>query len=122
MRTEYEIRTLPFTGPMHNVKGQPLSGDGRTLEGYAAVFGVPTRIGALGGDFEEVIQPGAFARSISQSSPVLMFEHGKHPMVGTLPIGTIDLATEDDVGLWISARLLDTWLVDPVRVAIAERA
>lgn len=98
------------------------AGDGSTLEGYAARFGVETFIPDQAGGFVEVIRRGAFARSLRESTPVLMFEHGRHPLVGTLPLGTLQIAEEDDKGLWVSARLLDTWLVEPVRAAVAAGA
>lgn len=92
--------------------------DGLTLEGYAAVFDSPTRISSWEGDFYEVIARGAFAKSISERMPVLQFDHGQHPMVGSIPLGAISQLREDDKGLFIRARLSDNWLVKPVRDAI----
>lgn len=97
-------------------------GDGLTLEGYAAVFNSPTRISDWEGEFDETIAPGAFARSLAQRSPVLMFQHGKHPLIGDMPLGRITDAREDDHGLFISARLSDNWLIQPVRDAIRDGA
>jgi HK97 family phage prohead protease len=94
-------------------------GDGRTLEGYAAVFNTPTRIRDAGGDFDEVILPGAFARSLDRRTPVLQFDHGKDPRVGHVPIGAIEALSEDDSGLYVRARLFDNPVVEPVRQAIA---
>jgi uncharacterized protein len=96
--------------------------DGRTLEGYAAVFNAPTRIAAIGGDFDEVITPGAFTRSIRSRMPVLQFEHGRDPRVGAVPIGSIDDLSEDSQGLHVRATLFDNPVVEPVRQAIAGRA
>ncbi|HEU4542573.1 MAG TPA: HK97 family phage prohead protease [Jiangellaceae bacterium] len=96
--------------------------DGRTLEGYAAVFNQPARIRDLFGDFDEVILPGAFKRSLEQRTPVLQFEHGRDPRVGAVPIGAIDDIREDDDGLYVRARLFDNPTVEPVRQAIAEKA
>lgn len=98
------------------------SGDGRTLEGYAAVFNSPTRIAAVGGDFDEVISPGAFARSIRSRMPVLQFEHGRDPRVGAVPIGAIEDLSEDSQGLHVRATLFDNPVVEPVRQAIAGQA
>jgi HK97 family phage prohead protease len=97
-------------------------GDGLTLEGYAAVFGRSAMIPDRGGDFEEQIAPGAFADSIAKRTPVLMFEHGKHPLIGTMPLGRIDDIHEDGRGLFISARLSDNWLIQPVRDAVRDGA
>lgn len=94
-------------------------GDGRTLEGYAAVFGHPARITDLKGDFEETILHGAFSRSLGRRTPVLQFEHGRDPRVGAVPIGTFEDVREDGRGLFVRARLFDNATVEPVRQAIA---
>lgn len=96
--------------------------DGLTLEGYAAVFNSPTVINSWEGHFEEVMARGAFKKTISERTPVLGFEHGKHPLIGSLPIGSIKSLREDDHGLYVSARLHDNWLVEPVRDAIREQS
>lgn len=93
-------------------------GDGRTLEGYAAVFNSPTKIRDLQGDFEETILPGAFTRSIRTRMPILQWDHGKDPRVGTVPIGSIEHLAEDTRGLHVRARLYDNAVVEPVRQAI----
>lgn len=95
------------------------SGDGRTLEGHAAVFNTPTRIRDLYGDFDEVIHPGAFTRSLAGRTPVMQFDHGKDPRVGSVPIGAIDDIHEDGTGLYVRAQLFDNPVVEPVRQAIA---
>lgn len=98
------------------------TGDGRTLEGYAAVFNKPTRIADRRGDFDEVILPGAFKRSLEQRTPVLQFEHGRDPRVGAVPIGAIENIREDSNGLYVRARLYDNQTVEPVRQAIEGRS
>lgn len=98
------------------------SDDGRTLEGYAAVFDSPTRIRGWEGDFEETIRRGAFARSLKQRTPVLQYDHGKDARVGSVPIGAIDEVREDDKGLYVRARLYDNPVVEPVRQAIAGKS
>jgi HK97 family phage prohead protease len=95
------------------------SDDGRTLEGYAAVFDSPTRIRGWEGDFEETIRSGAFKRSIEARMPVLQFDHGKDARVGSVPIGAIEELKEDHKGLFVRARLYDNPVVEPVRQAIA---
>ena len=108
------IRSVPFelTG----------DGDGLTLEGYAAVFNRTARIADRHGEFDEQIAPGAFADSLARKTPVLMFEHGKHPLIGSMPLGRIDDIHEDERGLFISARLSDNWLIQPVRDAVKDGA
>ncbi len=98
------------------------SDDGLTLEGYAAVFNSPTEIVDFEGAYEETILPGAFSRSLSKRTPVLQFDHGQHPLVGSIPLGSIETLTEDDHGLFVRARLHDNWLVEPVRDAIRSGA
>lgn len=94
--------------------------DGRTLEGHAAVFNVPTVIDSWEGRFTEEIAPGAFKKTFRERTPVLQFDHGHHPLLGSIPIGAIKQAREDDLGAFVSARLHDNWLVQPVRDAIEE--
>ncbi len=98
------------------------AGTGLTLEGYAAVFNTPTFIDSWEGRFEEVILPGSFRATLERSTPKLMFEHGKHPLIGNMPLGTIDHAAEDSRGVHIKASLSDNWLVQPVRDAIRDKA
>lgn len=99
------------------------NGDGLTFEGYAAVFNQPTRVDSLWeGEFDEVIKRGAFARSLAERAPKLMFEHGRHPLVGQMPLGVIQETREDAKGLFIRARLSDNWLIQPVRDAVRDGA
>jgi HK97 family phage prohead protease len=112
-----EFRTVPF-----DLASAEANGDGLTFEGYAAVFGTATRIAGWDEDFDEQIAPGAFRAIAEGAYPVLMFEHGRHPLIGTMPLGRITTAREDPQGLWIEARLTDNWLIQPVRDAVAEHA
>jgi HK97 family phage prohead protease len=94
--------------------------DGQTLEGYAAVFNAWTDIRDSMGTYQERIAPGAFKRSLGQRTPVLQFEHGNHPLLGSLPLGAITVLREDKNGLFVRARLSDNWLIAPVRDAIRD--
>lgn len=98
------------------------TGDGRVLEGYAAVFDTPTRIRGWEGDFTETIRRGAFERSLTERTPVLQFDHGRDARVGSVPIGAIDEVREDDNGLFVRAHLFANDVVEPVRQAIAGKA
>ena len=116
--TENLTRTVDFTP----VRAQD-DGDGLTLEGYGAVFNTPTRIDSWEGFFDEVIAPGAFKRTIGLKGPKgvrLQFDHGTHPLIGSIPIGVIQELREDVQGLYVKARLSDNWLVEPVRDAIRD--
>jgi HK97 family phage prohead protease len=100
-------------------------GDGLTLEGYGAVFNVPTRINSWEGEFDEVIAPGAFKRTIDRKGPKgirLQFNHGQDQLFGGLPIGAIEELREDVNGLYVRARLHDNWHTKPIRDAIASGA
>lgn len=94
--------------------------DGRTLDGYAAMFNSPTRIDSWEGRFDEQIAPGAFKKSLRESTPKMQFDHGHHPLIGSIPIGRFDTIEEDPSGLHVVGRLSDNWLVLPVREAIAD--
>lgn len=97
------------------------SGDGLTIDGYAAVYDTPTRIDSWEGQFDEQIGFGAFRKSISERMPKLQFDHGHHPLIGSLPIGLwTSMAEEKGAGLHTVGRLHNNWLVEPVRDAIAE--
>lgn len=118
--TEPESRTLiaPFT----LTRSDDPSDDGLTLTGYAAVFNSPTRIANYEGDFTEVVAPGAFKRSINAHKPVIQFDHGTHPVIGSVPIAAIKELREDERGLYVEARLFDNWMTEPLRDAIKGEA
>jgi HK97 family phage prohead protease len=111
-------RSAPFEFSLVRDK----SGDGLTLHGYAAVFDSPTHINNHEGNFTESISRGAFKKTIRDGRPVLQFDHGKHPMIGSLPIGKIEALKEDATGLHVTARLHSGSFFDPVREAIASGA
>lgn len=98
------------------------SGDGLTLEGYAAVFNEWTEIDSWEGSFRERIAPGAFRKTLSERTPILQFDHGTHPLIGSLPLGVFTSIKEDEHGLRVKARLSDNWLVQPIRDAIRDGA
>jgi len=110
-------RFAPFEFELRSVDA-----DGFTLEGYAAVFNSPTLIDSWEGRFEETIMPGSFRKTLSERTPVMQFDHGKHPLIGSIPLGVILRAAEDSKGVHIKARLSDNWLIEPVRVAIRDKA
>ncbi len=110
---ETQIRDYPFS-----VTRSEDTGDGLTLEGYAVVFDQPTRIESNRGPFIETMKRGAFTKTLSERTPVLMFNHGQHPLIQEMPIGKIEEAREDAHGLFIRARLADNYMTVPVRDAI----
>lgn len=94
--------------------------DGFTLDGYGAVFNSPTRIDSWEGRFDETIAPGAFKKSLRENTPKMQFDHGQHPLIGSIPIGRFDTVEEDSHGLHVVGRLSDNWLIEPVRSAISD--
>lgn len=112
------MRTAPFTLTRDDTE----QGDGLTLDGYATVFNQATVIDSWEGRFKEIAQPGSWKRTLRATTPKLQFDHGMHPMIGSIPIGRVTSAAEEPAGPHIVGRLLDNWLVEPVRDAIAEGA
>ncbi|MCV7100075.1 HK97 family phage prohead protease [Mycobacterium palustre] len=104
--------------------GEP--NDGLTLDGYGAVFNRITVIDSWEGRFREQIAPGSMKKSFRESPPKVQFDHGRHPLIGSIPIASLrSIAEETDPvlapegGAHIVARIFDNWLMLPVRDAIA---
>ncbi|MEH0578989.1 HK97 family phage prohead protease [Streptomyces sp. B21-108] len=116
-------RDLERSVPFQLVRAEgDAEGDGRTLSGYAALFDTPTEIDSWEGTFTEKIRKGAFKKTIREQTPVMQFDHGRHPLIGSIPIGSIQDLREDDQGLYVEGRITDNWLMQPVRDAIAEQS
>lgn len=100
------------------------TGDGLTLEGYAAVFDQWTEINDWGGVYLESIARGAFRKTLRESKDrvLLQYDHGHHPLIGSLPVGQIETLREDAHGLYVKARLHDNWLTQPLRDAVQSGA
>lgn len=98
------------------------NGDGLTFQGYGAVFSSPTRIDSWEGCFDEQIAPGAFWKSLEERTPKFQFDHGRHPLIGSVPIGAIADIHEDERGLFVQARLGKHMLIDLIREAISTGA
>jgi uncharacterized protein len=108
------IRAVPFEIVAHS--------DGQTLEGYATVFNSTIHVKDWAGEYDETMMPGAFARSLREKMPILMFDHGQHPLIGNLPLGPLTEAHEDSKGVYVRGRISDNWLMQPVRDAIRDKA
>jgi HK97 family phage prohead protease len=89
-----------------------IRGDGRTVVGLAAPFGVTTRIGDPMYGFDETIRRGAFARSIRERGDKIKFlaMHNYE----ALPIGRATLLREDPAGLYGEFRVSKTQAGDEV--------
>ena len=119
---EGEYRRVPETVTRGFDFEMRSTGDGRTLEGYVAMFGSVARIPDRGGDFDEELHPGFADRSLSNGYPVMQWDHGKDPRVGTVPIGVYDTFDKDSRGYFVRGRLFDNAVVEPVRQAIEGKA
>lgn len=116
------IRDLGFAERSYEFDAKP-SRDGRNLEGYVAIFHTRTKIPDNNGDFEEEIHPGFADRSLKANGfPVMQFDHGKDPRVGTVPIGVYEVFEPDRKGYFVRGHLFDNPVVEPVRQAIAGKA
>lgn len=124
--TEGIRRTSPF---VQRAAADGVEGDGLTLDGYAAVFNRVTIIDSWEGRFKEQIAPGAMKKSFRENPPRIQFDHGHHPLIGSIPIGALESIREDidpilapEGGAHVIARLHDNWLIQPVRDAIKSRS
>jgi HK97 family phage prohead protease len=117
--TEFIERAVDFE-PLPAEERKDSGGDGRTLEGYAAVFDADTEINSWEGHFKERIVRGAFRKTLRERTPVLQFDHGHDSRFGSLPIGSFEQIKEDKHGLRVQARLFDH--AEPIREAIASGA
>jgi phage head maturation protease len=118
------VRETSFAFSREDLAGQPA--DGLTLDGYGAVFNSPTVIDSWEGRFREQISPGSMKKSFRESPPRVQFDHGRHPLIGSIPIASLVSISEDvdptlapEGGAHVVARIFDNWLMQPVRDAIA---
>ena len=95
--------------------------DGRTLAGYAAVYGQDSRtIVEHGRQFTERIAPGAFNETLSSGADVkLYYNHDTSMPLARTKSGTLTLKSDRN-GLAFSAALPETTLGNDVR-ALMER-
>lgn len=119
------VREAPFK--LRSSDDEP--NDGLTLDGYGAVFNRETIINSWEGKFREKIAPGSMKRSFRESPPKIQFDHGRHPLIGSIPIAKLERIEEDtdpdlapEGGAHIVGRVFSNWLMEPVRDAIAAEA
>jgi len=117
------LREAPFA---LRSAGDGEAGDGRTLDGWGAVFNRETIIDSWEGRFKEKISPGAMKKSFRENPPKIQYDHGRHPLIGSIPIAALQRIAEEadpehapEGGAHVVGRLHDNWLVEPVREAIA---
>lgn len=117
------VRETPFALVRSDEGGEP--NDGLTLDGYGAVFNRETIINSWEGRFREKIAPGSMKRSFRETPPKIQFDHGRHALIGSIPIAALRSISEDihpelapEGGAHIVGRVFDNWLMQPVRDAI----
>lgn len=98
--------------------------DGYNMIGYSIVYNQWTRINDQDGEYLEQVAPGASAKSIKERGDriIVQFDHGHHPLVGSIPVAAPRAVWEDDRGLFGWDRLHRSWLFEPVREAITSGA
>lgn len=72
---------------------------GYRFEGYAMMWDMPARINSWEGEFDETIKRSAPRKSIKERTPVMQFDHGRHPRFGSIPLGNFVDIREDAQGL-----------------------
>lgn len=113
---EFLTRAVDFEPLPEEERAAGGQGDGRTLEGYAAVFDQDTEINSWEGHFKERMVRGAFRKTLKERTPVMQFDHGHDSRFGNLPIGSFEELKEDRHGLRVKGRLFDH--AEPIRQAI----
>ena len=95
---------------------EPLTGDGLSFSGYAAVF---NQLSEDMGGFRISLRPGAFSRSLKGKRDIRMFlNHEDSIVLASTRAGTLRL-TQDDHGLKAEADLPDNEWGRPVADAVA---
>jgi HK97 family phage prohead protease len=100
-------------------------GDGRTVQAYAAVFGVRAEIADADGHYWEEIASGAFDKTLAEGfgRVGVFYNHGKTlygtpSERGSLPLGTPEEIKADGRGLYTVTRYNRTPLADEVLESI----
>lgn len=79
-------------------------GEKMTVAGYAAVFGQETDIAQ---EFVEIIEPGAFTRSLANDDVLALYQHNHSQILGRTSSGTLRLR-QDHKGLAVEIDLPNT--------------
>jgi len=91
-------------------------GDGNTFSGYAALFNSPSE--PL--PFTEVIEPGAFKKSLASRNDIkMLWNHDSGSVLASTRSGTLSLV-EDERGLRVTATLPETNLGRDVRELVSK--
>jgi phage head maturation protease len=120
-------RVVPFI--LRSADGEAAAeGDGQTLDGYASVFDSETIIDSWEGRFKERFLSGSMSRSFREQTPIIQFDHGRHPLIGSLPVASfepgfpreeVDPVRAPNGGAHVVARMHQSPLFEPVREVIS---
>ena len=101
------IRMTPFDAASIELRAE---GDGNEMVGYGAIFNTDTIINGWEGHFVERIAHGAFRKTLEErgNRVKIQFDHGMDTRFGGAPIAVPIELREDDKGLLVRARFVDT--------------
>lgn len=99
--------------------------DGYNMTGYSVVFNQWTTInGESNGPFLERVAPGAAARAIKDRGDriVVMYDHGRSPIYGNMPVAAPRAIWEDERGVFAWDRINKAPIFEPLRENIRNQA
>lgn len=99
--------------------------DGYNMTGYSVVFNQWTTInGEADGPFLERVAPGAAARAIKDRGDriVVMYDHGRSPIYGNMPVAAPRAIWEDERGVFAWDRINKAPIFEPLRENIRNQA
>ncbi len=89
------------------------------ITGYAALFNSLSQVlYDWSGGFREQIAPGAFARSLAEDDPRMLWNHNPDYPLARVAAGNLQLR-EDDTGLWFHSTPVATTIAGDVALLIA---
>jgi hypothetical protein len=110
-----EVRTYELDSIIVRAAGD--DGQGKTLEGHAAVFGMKSE--DLGG-FREIIDAGSFTKAIKTDDVRALFNHDPNYILGRNKAKTLELE-EDEKGLRFTIDMPDTSYARDLAVSVERK-
>lgn len=84
--------------------------DGNSIEGYASTFG---NIDSYG----DIVMAGAFKKSLKKRMPKMLWQHDTRQIIGVW-----ESAKEDDNGLFVKGRFVNTQLANEAKELVKQKA